>query len=469
MRRPTRLLAPLALALGALGLVACEPTDLPTVDRPDDPVVLTGAEVADLVGIAPDRLVAFKFVLGRWGQVPVQVDERAALDFAAPRNAAPTGRTTLFYTDPDTWTGPDPDPTLDANDEVVFMARDAWGRARSFDENGYRYDLAEPPGVVPGRGMEIRIHDPLAAGSASFVYLFESAGGLDPTAGQSYVDYDFNLLSGDYTTTYRVGAGPNPEDSRVTTPAYSMRFADRWITDELRVTAGGASGVDVLDRHKSGFAGSCVRTETTFSQGSGAIIASRSGPVRAVRSYLGANSGPVTQRDHLLYSTRADTVTSLRVHAIPPLRDWFDYSAAASGMTYSTNLDPGVTVDGQPESTATALVDWQMVSGPQGSIVHTSEVDTNIAFGAGANQTFYRDDLTPPETQCTGDAVEYGASGWTLSESIPCTDPLTNCTSFLTSTRRTTFRGPGATAADAAKIAARDAAPLVATAAPFTP
>ena len=289
-------------------------------------------QVADLQGIAPNRLVGFAFHYGMWQQVPIQVDERAVLDLSKPKNARTSGRTTLFYTDPNTWTGADPDATFDANDEVAFMARDMYGTARSIDddERDVHYTLSEPPHVVPGSGVQVRVSDPLVADSGSWMYLFESDGTLDPAAGRAaLVNYQFVLLSGNYKSTYKISAGPNPENSTVTTSRYSAHFADRWVHDELWITAGNATNVDILDVHKSGFAGNCGRSEATFSRGPGAFIANKSGPVRAIRSYLGANSGTYTQRDEIMYEGRMDVTTHLRVHAIPPLRDWMDYSAAA--------------------------------------------------------------------------------------------------------------------------------------------
>jgi hypothetical protein len=472
MRR--RWLSAAVLALVPLVLVACEPRDRSTVDRWFEPVVLTGAQVPALQGIAPDRLVAFRFLYGNWVQMPVQVDERAVLDLSKPKNGAPTGKTALFYTDPNTFTGADPDPMLDANDEIVFMARDMFGVARSIDddEHDVHYTLDEPPGVVPGRGVQVQVHDPLAAGSAAWLYLFESNGTLLPGAGKPpLVDYDFVLLSGDYKTTYRTGNGTNPESSTVTTSRYSARFTDRWINDVIRVDAGNATNVDILDRQKSGFAGSCARTEGTFSAGGGAMIANKSGPVRAIRSYLGANSGTYTQRDHLMYDSRMDVVTHLRVHAIPPLRDWMDYSAAAIGMRYraSTNTT-GVIVDGNPDSFPTAFPTWEMVSGAPGAVVYTGKVDTDIA-GLTANlEQYYSDDSTPAEVQCTGDAFQYGASGSTVDQNVPNTDPtLSGGVSKFVTTRTMTFLEPNTTVAVAQHLGAQNAAPLAVTVTPFAP
>jgi hypothetical protein len=61
-----------------------------------------------------------------------------------------------------------------------------------------------------------------------------------------------------------------------------------------------------------------------------------------------------------------------------------------------------------------------MVTGNQGTLIISHKVITNIETLSW--QTFYEDDTTPAEAQCTGDAYAYGMSGpWLVG--IPCTDP----------------------------------------------
>ena len=370
--------------------------------------------------------------------------------FARPKNQS-SPQTALFYTDANTWTGADPDATFDANDEIAVMSRELFGEAHSIDddERNVHYTLDEPDHVVAGSGVQVKVTDPLVANSGSWLYLFESDGTLDPAAGRDpLVDYDFNLLSGNYKATYVIGGGANPENSSVTTSRYSAHFSDRWINDEIRITADGATDVDILDRQKSGFAGSCGRTEGTFSTGGGAIIANKSGPVRAIRSYLGANSGTYTQRDVTMYEGRMEVTTILRVHSIPPLRDWMDYSAEAIGMQYLTSTQPaGVTIDGVPDSIPAGLPTWEMVRGAPGAIVHTNALVSDIPGIQGTVQPYYVDDSTPTEAQCTGDAFQYGASGSTVGPppgqtTIPNTDPTTGGAATFRSTRTMTFLGP---------------------------
>ena len=317
---------------------------------------------------------------GSWTQIPVQVDERDTKTFTTVYNGAVSSSVTeLFYTNPNTWTGADSDPTFDVNDELAFMSQDAGGQAPS---------TSTPAHTVAGSGVQLKINDPLASADQGWVYLFRSDGSLDPAAGRAYVTYAFSLDSGEYKSTYTLGdthpalAG-NPENSSVTTANYAVHFGDRWQEDGLSINVGGATDADILDRHKALFApGNCGRSEDTFdgyintSPIEGAFVANKSGPVRAIRSVVGANSGPRTQRDEIFYAQREDIETELRVHAIPSIMDLWDYSPAASGMTYYNDLNlGGVTIDGVPDNPALGQIHWQMVTGAQGSVVAAAGFD----------------------------------------------------------------------------------------------
>jgi hypothetical protein len=442
--------------LAAATLAGCD--DANTVTRPTEPVVLTGADLPELVGAVPGQIVAFRHRLvddqPQWIQVPVQVDERKVVPFGTqPANYTSPGvagtvygngaggPTALQYADPGTFVGADTDPAFDADDELVFMVSDAGGKPRAADET-------EPPGVVPGSGVAVQFDDPRGDDQSGWVYLFTSAGGLDPSAGRDYVDYEFALTSGDYTSTYRRRTGPNPETSRVVTPTYEIGWTDRWIEDEWRVTAGNATEVDILDGHKAQFATTtCGRSNATFAAEEGAFVANIDGPVRAIRSYVGANSGPLTQRTHLLYRDRADVVTDLRVHAIPSIMDFLDYSPAAQGMTYrSSTLPGGVTVDGVDDPVPAAVPTWEAVNGPQGRVYTHTSVDTTAGGIEAGTVEFYRDQATPTEEQCWGDGSYLGASGQSVQAAIPNTDPRTLPAATLTSRRVNLFAAPAADA-----------------------
>ena len=373
----------------AVALSACfVPGPTSKLARSADPVVITGSQVPALVGSPPGDIVAFRNTpTAGWQQIPVQVDERAVVNFGTTYHGAANSVNVLTYTDPGTWAGADPNPMLDADDEIAFMARDAGGRPAAF---------SEPAGVVHGSGQQLRVID-LTDNSVGAVYLFRRSGTLDPGAGKHYVQYDFSLASGDYRTTYQFADGPNPENSRVTTPYYSHHFGDRWQSDELEITAPGSSGVDILDRHKNLFAPStCGRSEDTFDDAEGAFVVNKVGPVRAIRSYIGANSGPNTQRTHIFYDRREDITTDLRVHAIPSVMDFFDYSPAAIGMKYSNSVNPaGVTIDGVPDALTGGLPSWELVDGPQGSMAITTVLRTS--YSPVTTASYYLDDRGPDD------------------------------------------------------------------------
>ena len=67
--------------------------------------------------------------------------------------------------------------------------------------------------------------------------------------------------------------------------------------------------------------------------------------------------------------------TFLRVHAIPGIMDFYDYSAAAIGMQYPSSNNPGgVVIDGVPDAMATAAPTWEAVTGTPGTMVSVSTV-----------------------------------------------------------------------------------------------
>jgi hypothetical protein len=302
------------------------------------------------------------------------------------------------------------------------------------------------------------------------VYLFEQDGTLDPDAGQQYVSYTFSLNSGPYLTTYDLADGPNPENSGVSTAHYGHHFFDRWGSDGITVLTGGASGADILDRHKPMFApGNCARTEDTFNDAEGAFVVNKSGPVRAIRGYVGANSGPFTQREHLFYERRQDINTYLRVHAIGGVADFMDYSPAASGMTYyNSHNTGGLAVNGVPETASAGAITWEMITGAQGSLTHVGSVSTDIS---PFNYTsYYFDDATPgggAETQCTGDATAYGMSGAWINQSIPNTDPSLGAAKFLHSRRHIYYDAPGLNVAGAQGHHDRTLSPLAPSVTPW--
>jgi hypothetical protein len=409
-----------------------------TAMRAADPVILTGDDVASLRGIAPRQVVAFRWAQGAWQQIPVQVDERALIDLRSAYPAdftcegtqtpegsgcyePPTGRYyEVRYTDPQTWIGPDPDPTLDGDDEIAFMARDAGAQAPA--------GTGTPGGTVGGSGLALRITDPLS-GAVGYAYLFRSDGGLDPAAGKKYVNYQFRLLRGEYKSTFDHKGNPegNPEDSWVDTPHYKRGFTDRLSDWELRVKTGTASGVDILDRHEifaadHNASGNCIRDTYTYNTGEGAWIASVSGPIRAIRNYLGTNSAPLGERMQIFYDGMEYGLWVRRVHPFYWSWDLFDYSADAIGMKYrnspnevNTAYAP-IVIDGAndanlPGAYVLGQTTWEDVNGPQGGIAMVHQF-VESQYPDPTYDFVYVDDAAAANGTCGGDDTALlGASG----------------------------------------------------------
>lgn len=438
--------------------------------RPSDPVVLVGGQVPGLAGVAAGDVVGFARKDGAWLQIPLQVDERVLVDFCtiyaeallgenAPCKTAQTIQA-LFYADPNTYTGADTDPALDLDDEVVFMARDAGDRTTPGDE---------PQGVVAGSGVEVELVD---GDEKAWVYLFARAGAdLDPGAGVDLVGYELGFAGDiDYKTEYPfVGKGscgnatcdpPILEDSTITSPHYERHFAARWVTDSLRITLPDSTGEDILDIAQARFAPDfCGRHVLTFSTSEGAFVANIDGPVRAIRSYLGANSGPLTQRTHLFYDRVEVVQTFLRVHPIPAIMELVDYSPDAAGMTYyNEHNEAGLPIDGEPDfGFDDAMFSWELVSGPHGSVV--SVLDPRLSQPL-TTVAYFEDNLDTPNDQCSAsntldapDDAAFGTSGVWITSAIPETDPRNGAQDHVF-IQRTSFYEPPNLAVEAAKLLA---------------
>jgi len=146
-----------------------------TLNRLNDPIVMTGAQLNTYLGLNPSDIVGFQFLGGVWTQIPIQVDERALLDIVTPYGVlagagnifspSPNNLQILYYCDPMTNVGVDADATFDTDDELVFMVKDA----------GDVSDGSSPAGVVDSSCREVMVEDPLDGG-LGYIYLYENDG-----------------------------------------------------------------------------------------------------------------------------------------------------------------------------------------------------------------------------------------------------------------------------------------------------
>ena len=298
--------------------------------------------------------------------MPVQVDQRKRTDFGEPPGSvnpgqagtvygtAPSGYTALQYADPATFVGADPNPALRRRRRAHVHGRRhglARARARRHRPRGTRRCRRDAdPRRRSARQRRPGLHLPVP----------DSTGTRKPAAERDYVTYDFRLDSGPYKSHVQARRRSQPRALDGSRPR---------ITRSASPTAGTTTGscfamgpptpVDVLDGFKFGFGpGNCGRSEATFNDGEGAFVANIDGPVRAIRSYVGANSGPRTERTHYFYADRDEIVTDLRVHPVPGPLLYHDLSAAGRGMTFRSSASPGgVPVDGAADNVSSKPAD----------------------------------------------------------------------------------------------------------------
>ena len=488
------LVVPLVLALAVVSLASCQTRFGSDIERSSDPVVLDGSNAPKLLGADPQHVVGFAYNGKAWHQIPVQVDERDLVSPGQIQHLSPSAYPKLYgastpykilvYTPPatqtagyhswNTYTPSDSDPTLDSNDEISFLASDT----------GKSTDADAPAGVDAASRTHLALTDPIT-GKKGSVYLFTSATLTGGSAGTDGVNYTFSLDSGDYLSTYKIGPsalspnnanGPNPEHSTVSTPFYNEGFTDRWLNDALSINQAPTPGVDLLDRTKY-FATkvACGRTEDTFDATlnyTGEFVANISGPVRAIRSVMGANSFTYIVLTDTFYPNRQDSVIELRGHVgMPGFGSSDDLTTGLAGMTYSDPSNTNVPIDGVAD-TVTPLTSisggaqpstWQMVSGPAGTMLTTHRLDTDIP-GLNISSTWKDSSATK---DCTGDASSWGQAGFEINSptnSVPATDPtlVANPPRF-TSYRTRYFGGTEFSTTDASALEARANTPIQVT------
>lgn len=414
-----------------------------SLSRDKDPVIIAGASLPDFSTLSPHEIVGFKYVSGNWIQIPVQADERALLDIVTPYGPlagtgagylppgpSPSNPKLYFYCDGATYVGADLPGTFDSDDELCFMAKDAGGRF-----NGTTY----PPGTVNQLCYQVMIKDTMLR-DTGYVYLFQTNGALQPNAGVNYVSYTSNLPgSSGFPANNNM---TNTENTTISTVAYAWHFMSEWVSDELKIMAG--NGTDILDRHKAFFANGsagCGRHEELFSSGENAFIVCKAGAVRVIRSYMGAQSGPLTQRTHLFYEKRHDIITNLRVHAIPSIYDAFDYNPNAAGMIYRNTFNTtGVSVDGNPDVVAAGNPSWEQLSGTPGTLSILNRAVTTLGAGTATLTGYYDDNSSAPASNCTGTQGAWGTSGvGAVFANNVCTDCYTSPNFHSLETRKTLY------------------------------
>lgn len=385
-----RLLLPLLLTLGVWGLMMWSVGALPvshataesrgsSLNRPSDPVIVSGAMLTDHAGSAVGALALYRYRAGSWEPVLFQVDE---VDASGVYTSSDGG-------------------LLDENDEVVFMAFDAG-------------ELAGPsswPDDAEARShprYAIRVDDPLDAGAAGWAYLYRSAT-LPRAAVPDYVTWDQTAQS-------------------VTAISYTAAFSTDFVG--LADLSLNGSSTDILDRQKLRIAGTLTpnfppipialsfneETIRDFFPLPLTITLPITGPVRAIAGSPAQYSAFYGGRYEALVALPLTDTTitepipgSVHFDSVRTSLDLRDPSATdmAPATYFDPNVPAGVSVNGAADSVPTTPpVGWYQVSGAVGGFVLVEEVDP----ANGTRLNYYRDSSTI-DSNDTGDQRSYGDAG----------------------------------------------------------
>jgi hypothetical protein len=357
-------------------------------------------------GVYPSEVVAYRWdaKAANFVEVPVQVDQRFPYFLANPVSdfALYSGTDTelTYQWDTESWkmtagtcakqyppgvgVRSDPVPTLDDDDEVVFMASDTGPRA----PRGH----APPRGTRSWEGREVAVADPLRSGSR-YLYLFLRAGGSKFDATNGYVHYQRHadadiwidrdtFAKGDLEQlgSSNTGYGPQlkgtvcdangvqrqskdrfPRDGvTVSTAKYRWTASGRWMVRGMQVAKPdqpGVYGPDLVDRWKGRAFQSSPNSSVSLVgfedeqvnwEANSALLGERAGPVRAIREVWGADSGTNVTKTETFYRNVVTYRYRVRVHPIPPdgLYMSWDYNAGVATRYFNPFQPRGVPIDG---------------------------------------------------------------------------------------------------------------------------
>jgi hypothetical protein len=333
-----------------------------TLDRDLEPVILNGARVSALVGEPTNSLYIYVFNGDslNTAPIPAQVDEVAA-----------DGSYTASE-----------DGVLDANDEIVFLAKDTG------DQPSDTSPLNSLLDINTSNWYEITVVDP-TTGKRGWAYLVRRNSSASISG--DYVDYGSGMIT---STPHR----------------YQLGFSDTHFGFDF-LTLPNNDTADVLDRTKVRVTLGVTVTEedVPFSPPDPTI----DGRVRAVVEQNLFGTGVMTTT-YLAYGSMIHSLINLEsAVSVSSVRTSVDLNSGAAGSTfYNQNVSGGVTVDGSPDAVAaTPFSKWAQISHPNGRVIQV--VDATPIGGTPKN--YYCDDaassLECDGTSKTGDGSSYGDAG----------------------------------------------------------
>lgn len=350
-------------------------------------VVVSGASLPVLWGLPVEDLTLFRYDPDTQAFVPVpmQVDERLLKVF---NPGSPLEFSEHMY---DVFG--EEDGTLDADDEVVFLFRDAGEQAP--------VDAAWPENADPLR-FEIAVQDPLPAGGepGRWLYLYTGAG--LPQSSEAYLTWD------------------GLDTSSITTENFSVDYQGRWLFTGLRVASPCGDGLDLIDRFKGRAVplADLEQDEEDWNLNSeylGGIV----GPVRAIRYVRGARSAVNTIHHDVITPDVWYRKLNIRVHVLAAVKFYLDWLPSAGAVFYTPDQPAGVSVDGIPDpEMGTAFVSWSVMKTTGGGVVALFEVPPSPLYDQKnlyyLDDAAYDDALAHKESYSDDDDAAFGNHGVVL-------------------------------------------------------
>ena len=359
--------------------------------RDYEPVVMTGNAISGFLGENVDHIFCYAYHADdeKWVQIPSQIDEKDDSSHV--------------------WV-PSPNNVLDANDEILFMARDMG------DRTPHPWTWIDDQESRANSRFEIKVEDPNVPGAEAYIYVFLSSAIQDTATG--YMQY--------------TPANPSAADDVASGASYIQGhnvagIPDRW---EIPVAAGG-NGTDLLDRQKAriygllyGFIVLDVNENILYDPEEPTMLPPEvevvTGKVRVSRRVwydvlsLYRFAIPYYFYPYSVECKGASGTIKPSLINTSLIRTSFDLTSNANGMTFHNNFNSDISVDGSPDEVNTQILfkpdyNWNMFTGDQGTIVMTY-----TANQIGTTELYYYDNSAGGSgdgKDDTGDGESWGDTG----------------------------------------------------------
>lgn len=368
------------------------------------PVFIPPQLILQYFGTIEDQeLCAYRYKNDQWDPVPLQVDHRQlkSIDYPYQHRWGILSDSIPFYENRSAILPKDSD-VIDSLDEILCYSK-------SFGERAPDSAIQN----LTGNQNFVSISIPsFYTNEKHYLYLFKQSFPFY-SAYKPIVQYDFDREHAYADSAFIPHKMINLEQSMIRTDRYTVGFSKRWVQDEWYLQ----DTIDLIDRNQNFFLpGLCGRTEESFSNGEGMFLANISGNLRAIRSYMGANSGKMTTRTHFFYPDHQHIVTDLRVHPIFSIFDVLDFEEAMYGWSYRNESlgSKSLTIgEGETDLPEQAYSNWELLIAPDSSksILIFHDVVTDMISEEYQIWGYMDDTGSYSPHPCTGDKRAIGRTG----------------------------------------------------------